>query len=194
MAEPYRDRDSQAPQNPPNSVVNPDVRSKALWSYLGPIALFFVVIGVALVYWANRPPQRDIDAERDLPRAEGTAGEAPVREATPGGGEPQPTPGSTRDEIESRAGATITELGGVLEHDLRTVAGRRVEVHDVDVERVESPTLFWVRDGNARVAVVAAEGAFRVEPGQTVNVTGVVERGDDTVRIRASHISASKSP
>ena len=192
MAEPYRDPELHAPENPPQSVVNPDIRRKALWTYLGPIALFFVVIGVALVYWANRPPQHDVDAERDLPRAEGTAGETPAREATPGGGEPQPTPGSTRDEIESRASAAITELGGVLEHDLRTVEGRRVEVHDVDVERVESPTLFWIRDGNVRVAVVAADSLFRVQPGQTVNVTGVAERSDGTVRIRASQVSASK--
>lgn len=107
-------------------------------------------------------------------------------------GEPQPTPGSARDEIQSRAGATITELGGVLEHDSRTVDGRRVEVHGVDVERVESPTIFWIRDGNARVAVVTAPGASSVQAGQTVNVTGVVERAGASVRIRASRIEQSK--
>jgi RecJ-like exonuclease len=103
-----------------------------------------------------------------------------------------PHPGAPRDEVASRGGAAITELGGVLEHDSRTVDGRRVEVHDVDVERIESPTVFWIRDGNARVAVVTAEGASSVLPGQTVNVTGVVERAGDTVRIRASHVEGSR--
>jgi len=179
MAEPHHDHDSSAPQNPPKSVADPAVRRAALWTYLGPLVLFFAVIGLTLVYRANSPSQHEVEADRSQPRAEGTAGERTAAV-------------STRDEIESRGGATITELGGVLEGHGRGVVGVRVEVEDVDVERVESPTLFWIRDGNIRVPVVAAESEAQVQAGQTVNVVGVVERAGDTLRIRASRITRSQ--
>jgi hypothetical protein len=49
--------------------------------------------------------------------------------------------------------------------------------------------LFWVEDGNAKVAVAAAEGGPAVTPGSRVDVSGVVEPdGQGGARIRATRI------
>lgn len=185
-----RDRDANAPQNPPNSVVNKDVRRTALRTYLLPLIVFFAVIGAALLYWATRPPQQQVgranDPDRDIPRAEGTAGNT-----TPGGHEPQPTPDSTRGEVEHRGGNAVTELGELLDERARGEVGRRVEVSDVEVERVDGPTSFWVKDGNARVQVVTAKSGADVRVGQHVNITGVAERSGETLRIRASKVGVN---
>lgn len=189
MAEYPRD-DVNAPQNPPNSVANPRVRRMALRAYLGPLVVFFVVVGIALLYWATRPGQPQVtasDAETDIPRAQGTGGDT-----TPGGHQPQPVPDSTRDEIEQRTGQVVTELGELLDEKARAEIGRRVEIDDVDVEQVETPTSFWVRDGNARVQVIAPTSDTTVRAGQQVNIAGVAERSGDTLRIRASKVTVSR--
>jgi hypothetical protein len=56
MAEPFNDRqtperyeETTDPNNPPNSVVNPNVRRTALRSYLGPLIVFFAVVGIGLI-------------------------------------------------------------------------------------------------------------------------------------------------
>jgi hypothetical protein len=186
-----RNRDPNAPQNPPQSVVNKDVRRTALRTYFLPLIVFFAVVGVALLYWATQPPQVEVgranDPDRDIPRAEGTAGNT-----TPGGHEPQRTPDSTRGEIEQRSGNVVTELGELLDERARGEVGRRVEVPDVEVERVESPTSFWVKDGNARVQIVIAKGGPDVRAGQHVNITGVAERSGETLRIRASRVTVNQ--
>lgn len=190
MAE-YHDPARHAPENPPNSVVNPTVRRTALRTYLGPIAVFFAVIGVALVYWANRPAGAPPEDDRSaLEQPAGTAGAAPERADTPGGHDPQPRPETTREEIAHRGGQALTELGAVIENGGRGEIGRRVEVHDVEVERIESPTLVWVRDGNARVAVVMPAGR-NVVTGDQIDIVGVVERAGDSARIRASRVAPS---
>ena len=178
-----RHRDPNAPKNPPNSVVNPRVRRTALWLYLGPIVALFVLAGLAWLYWNSRPaPGGEQVAEREVPRAEGTAGNT-----TPGGFDPQPAPESTREEIEHRGGAAMTELGAAL--DDPNAVGRRIEVTEVDVEQVDRPGLFWVRDGRIRVAVAAPANSPEVRVGQRVNITGVVERRDGAPRIRATRVS-----
>jgi hypothetical protein len=190
MAEPYRNPDPSAPQNPPGSVVNKDVRRFALWTYLPPLIVFFLGVGLLLAYWeTSAPPTRREAAE---PRAEGTTGteRERSRDETPGGQNPDRTPASPQAEVEDRSGRTITELSEVF--DSRDAIGRRVEVRDVDVERVESPTLFWIRDGNARVAVTSTDGGTRVQAGQSVNVAGTVERSGGAVRIRATRVEASQ--
>jgi hypothetical protein len=190
-----RDPDPNAPQNPPQSVANRDVRRTALRTYLLPIVGLFLVIGLALLYWASRPPVSERAANqpsREDPNVAGTAGERNPDDNSPGGHEPQRTPDSTADEIQHRGGHAVTELGALLEENAHGEIGRRVEIQDVDVEQVDSPTSFWVRDGNARVQVIAPSAGAQVRQGQQVNLTGVAERSGNVLRIRASKVSPSQ--
>jgi len=192
MAEPQRDRDPNAPQNPPQSVVNKDVRRSALRTYLLPLVLFFGCVAIVFMVWRTSPPPRGED--RTEPRAEGTTGteRERARERTPGGHNPDRKPSSTEEELEHRGGRVINTIEGILEDGSRDVIGRRVELHRVNVERVESPTLLWIRDGNARVAVSTAVGSTPVKAGQSIDVAGTIERAGPGVRIRASRVGASR--
>jgi hypothetical protein len=189
MAESTRNPDPNAPQNPPRSVLNKDVRRSALWTYLTPLVLFFAGVAIILAYWGTSPPVRH-DVEE--PRVEGTSGTERARsgEDTPGGHNPDRAISKPDREREHRGGRIITELGEVFE-DSRDTIGRRVEILDVDVERVDSATLFWIRDGSVRAAVAAPTGAT-VHAGQSVNVIGAVERTTEGVRIRASRVEPSR--
>ena len=184
MAESPRNPDPNAPQNPPASVVNKRVRRSALWTYLAPLVVFFAGVAVVLIYWGTSPPAPSPAPGRDAA--------APRTEGTTGGQNPDVKPSTTKDEIDDRAGRNLSELGEVFDDNSRDVIGRRIVVHDVDVESVESPTLFWVRDGNVRVAVAAPSGGAAVQAGQTVNIIGAVERSGDSVRIRASRVTPSQ--
>jgi hypothetical protein len=191
MAESRRRTDPDAPENPPRSVLNKNVRRSALWIYLAPLVVFFAGVGLMLVFWmGGRPSQTRELAE---PAAEGTTGteRERAREDTPGGHNPDRTPSSASNEADERAGRVITEIGELLENNGRGLTGRRVDVRDVNVDRVESPTLFWIRDGNARVAVIATMPT-ELQTGRPVNVRGTVERWSDTVRIRASRVEPSR--
>jgi cbb3-type cytochrome oxidase maturation protein len=66
-----------------------------MFYYLAPIALLIGVLVLALFYWGDRDDSRD-----DL--VEPTTGIS--EETTPGGGNPDPKPGDTRDENEFRGG------------------------------------------------------------------------------------------
>src|SRR4029450_4257230 len=44
------------PKNPPQSLMRREVRRFAVMSYLGPLVVLVVVVGIALIYWANRSP------------------------------------------------------------------------------------------------------------------------------------------
>jgi hypothetical protein len=202
---PERYEDTRDPRNPPNSVVNREVRKTALRAYLLPLVALFVVAGLALLYWANRSPivtedpsqigttgdQRDIVGER---------GDDPD---SPGGFDPAPRPGSTREEIERRgggsepqgpaaglAGAPLNELGSMFDDDNpRAAIGRRIDVQDVNVVEAGGPNMFWIQDGNAKAAVIAPAGAPAVHAGSRVNVSGVVEaEGNGGARIRATRV------
>ena len=191
MAEPGRDTDPDAPQNPPQSVLNQHARRSAVRAYIAPLVVFFAGVGLVLGFWmASRPAiTRDV-AE---PLAEGTTGteRGRVRDETPGGHNPDRRPATARDETEARGGREITELGEALENGGRGVIGRRIELRGVTVERVESPALFWLRDGEARVAVAAA-GAGPVRAGQQVDVSGSIEQAGGGVRIRASRVEVRR--
>jgi hypothetical protein len=189
MAEPGRETDPTAPQNPPHSVLNRQVRRSAVRAYIAPLVVFFAGVGLVLAIWmAVRPtPTRDV-AEPLAERTTGTE-RGRVRDETPGGHNPDRRPATARDETAARGGREITELGEAIENGGRGVIGRRVELRGVTVERVESPTLFWLRDGEARVAVVAA-GMDPVRAGQQVDVSGSIERTGGGVRIRASRVEA----
>lgn len=190
MAESRRNPDPEAPQNPPRSVVNKGVRRFAVWAYLTPLLLFFAGVAIILAYWGTSPPP---PADVEGPRVEGTTGteRERSRESTPGGHNPDRVMPSPRREVEERAGRSLTELGEVYEDNSRDAIGRRIEIQDVDVERVESPTLFWIRDGTVRVSVAVPAGVT-VRAGQTVNVVGTVERTENGVRIRASRVEPSQ--
>ena len=86
-----------APENPPAAVVRPEARSAALVTFLGGIVLLFLLIGAALIFWkvTDRP------GDDGGPAPIGTMGEPRSKEA-PGGFEPAPQPGSTREELEYR--------------------------------------------------------------------------------------------
>lgn len=102
---PERYEETTDPRNPPNSVVNREVRRTALRTYLLPLVALLIVAGLALIYWANRSP-----ASTPNPAEIGTTGADVVGERgntndTPGGSDPARRPGSTRDEVEQRGGA-----------------------------------------------------------------------------------------
>lgn len=198
MAERPRDLDPNAPQNPPDAVAHPDVRKKTNRLYLWPLILFFVVFAAALLYRSYDRRTEDAGGNTvasESPTSEGargTTGAQPTNPDTPGGHETQRTPGSTAEELEHRTGHVVTELGDLLDEKAIADAGRRVHVDDVEVDTVSTPTLFWVRDGNARVQVIAPEGVAKVSPGQQVTIVGTAERSGDVLRIRASSVEPSK--
>ena len=191
MAEPPRNPDPNAPQNPPRSVLNRRTRRSALWAYFAPLLVFFAGVAVVLLYWGTSPPQREA-AESQAKGTAGTEGERDRADDTPGGHNPDRKPSDPREEIDNRAGPPLTDLGDVFKSNGRGVIGRRIEARDVDVERVDSPTLLWLRDGHVRVAAVVPAGSPPVKAGQSVNVAGTVERAADTVRIRASRVELSQ--
>jgi hypothetical protein len=196
MAEAERE-ETTAPQNPPNSVLRPEVRRAALRAYLGPLVALLVGLGVGM-FWASRPGPDDDD--RDVPRATGTAGNT-----TPGGFAPETPPNSTQQEVERRGvrdtptrnpmpdlstRAELTELGHALERKPQDVAGKRIAVQDVTVVETSGAKQFSVRDGAATVVVIAPEGSPQVRTGQSVDLAGVVQRDErHGVRIRATRIT-----
>ena len=218
MAEPQNNRhtpeqyeETTDPRNPPSSVLNEGVRSAALRSYLGPLIVFFVVAGIALLYWANRGPvvpdaddRQQIgtsgpdDAGRDV------VGERGNREDTPGGTDPGPRPGSTAGEIEFRGGnpdqpafpgtqrrADLTGLA-MLEGEPKDLVGRRVTFQDVKVVDAQDASHFWIQDGNVKAEVTAPRGGPAVKTGSSVDVSGVVEEdGRGGVRIKAERIETN---
>ena len=160
----------------------------------GAILLLLVVIGVA-IYWANRSssPEEtpsEVASGATTPGARGTTGAQPTNPDTPGGHDPQPTPSSTPEELEHRSGHVVTELGDLLDEKAMADVGRQVHVTDVDVDTVDSPKSFWVRDGSARVQVIANDGA-NVRPGQQVTIVGTAERSGEVLRIRATSVKQS---
>jgi hypothetical protein len=192
MVESTRDPDPTAPQNPPRSVLNERARQSALWTYLAPLVLFFAGVAAILVYWGTSPPTRDRQVME--PAAQGTSGteRQPSHESTPGGHNPDRTISDPTDEREYRGGRAITELHEIFKDNSRDAIGRRVELSDVAIERVDSPTLFWVADADARVAVACDPGIDPVRVGQSVNLDGTIERSSDGVRIRASRVEPTR--
>ena len=173
MAEQYRVRDTQAR------------------TYIGVIVLFFLVGAAAWMYWSTRPPRevRDArDAEQEqAPAVVGTAGES-----RPGGHNPIPRPDDAREEIEFRGGSIMTDLNEVVAEGGRNTVGRRVDIDDATVERVDSPTAFWISSDEARIPVVAPAMAESLTRGQKVRVVGTVEEYGIEMRIRASRVEVAK--
>jgi hypothetical protein len=175
----FKDRpgDPAEPDAPPNVLLRSETRRTALFSYLGPVIALFAIVGVALIYWVNRGPV----PVRDKPDNSviGTSGRT-----TPGGGDPQPAFGRTRDEVANRAGIDQADEPRTDRSALTTIAGalaapsatpRHVALSGVEVEKVEGGTI-WVRDGDARIAVTLPKDAAVPRRGDRVDVSGVTER------------------
>jgi hypothetical protein len=218
MADPLNDRqtperyeETTDPKNPPNSVLNPAVRRTALRSYLGPLVVFFLVVGIGLIYWANRPPLVPGNQDGQLVGTSGEAddrqdlvGERGNRDDTPGGTNPAPRPDSTADELRSRGvDQPSTPLPGTnrntmltglarLEGEPKDLVGRRIDMRNVEVINSRGPSLFWVQEGNNKVEITAPRNGPAVKDGAKVNVSGVVEEdGRGGVRVRAERIEVN---
>jgi len=182
-------KDPNSPKNPPQSLLRREVRRFAVMSYLGPVVVLFIVIGIALIYWGNRnaaPPDdiRELDST-------GTTGLQPQ-----GGGGARPKFDSTEDELkykgsslavdaaQPRRAATLTEIDRVA---AAKAAGQPVSLPLVEVSAVEGGS-FWIHDGNNRVVVIAPD-RVQVKNGQHVSVDGITEvDSSGTVRVRATRV------
>lgn len=200
MAETKENRDphyeeTTAPQNPPNSMVNPTARATWWGSSVGILAIVFLVVAAGFG-WVM--VQRELGKGGRSPDSAtiGTSGAQNVRGDTPGGFDPAPNPDSTRDELEFRGVGDppqgpmpglnadyITDAGEVK----NAPAGSRVRLMNVAVDRADRD-MFWIRTGDTTLAVIAPGGTPTVKGGQQVNVTGTIEATGDTKRIRASRI------
>lgn len=188
--DPEERHETTDPHNPPNALLRPETRSRALMSYLAPVVVLFVVVGIALIYWANRGPVSVADEDREE-NAVGTVG----RDA-PGGTDPAPEFGGTRDEIRYRSGDNAAgdrpDAGGseaVMDVAAvsSTAAGQRVRLQDIEVDAVDGSTL-WIGGEKGRVAVVVPAGTS-VSAGDRIDVIGTTEVSDQgTARIRASEV------
>lgn len=69
-----------------------------------------------------------------------------------------------------------------------SVIGRPIDLHNIEVESVNGKTI-WIKDGNARAAVIAPGDAPAVRAGQRISVSGNVEPdGHGGVHIRAERV------
>jgi hypothetical protein len=188
----HRDDETTNPSNPPNAVVQPEVRRAAVWLYVGILVAFFVVVGGAFLLLTSTGLAPGAAGDGVDPNAVGTSGERMPREGSPGGFDPTPTPGSTRDELESRGAGEppqgpMAGLSGLRSQSGDQSIGRTIELKNVEVERAEGST-FWIRDGNERASVVTAGGMPTVHPGQRVDLRGTIEATGQETRIRATRI------
>lgn len=108
MAEPRMHQDSpeqysetRDPRNPPNSVLQPEVRKATTRSFLLPLVVLTLIAGLLWVFWLGRGPDTRNAEETGAPTSTvGTSGEEPGR----GGFDTTPNHGDTKDEIEFRGG------------------------------------------------------------------------------------------
>ena len=87
------------PKHLPNSVLAPRARSAALRWFVGSLVVFFLLIGVALVFWNAANPRPSVEEEGEA--VVGTSGYS-----TEGGHDPVRRPRNTRDELKFRGELT----------------------------------------------------------------------------------------
>jgi hypothetical protein len=92
--------DTHDPKNPPQSVLQPTVRSAALFSFVGSLIVFFVLVGAALLFWTVAHPRPA--AREGMEDVIGTSGYY----STEGGHDPVRRPGNTRDELKFKGKLT----------------------------------------------------------------------------------------
>jgi hypothetical protein len=90
--------DTHDPKNPPHSVTHTKARSAALTSFVGSLVVFFVLVGIALIFWTVAHPGPAARDEEVI----GTSGYY----STEGGHDPIRRPASTRDELTFRGRLT----------------------------------------------------------------------------------------
>jgi len=95
-----RYEETRNPKNPPNSVLAPHARSAALRWFVGSLVVFFLLIGVALVFWSAANPRPSAQGQRE--NVVGASGYY----STEGGHDPARQPRSTRDELKFRGDLT----------------------------------------------------------------------------------------
>lgn len=98
-AQQRRDTDYEetiAPQNPPNSMVRPQARTRWWASSFGVVTAIFIVVVIAFVVVMLRNAADDGAGLFPDSEVEGTSGDSP------GGFDPAPRPDNTRDELEFR--------------------------------------------------------------------------------------------
>ena len=113
---PEQYEETRDPRNPPNSVLNPEVRRTTTRSFVWPLIVLTVVAGLLWVFWLRQPPSvRDADDTGDRAAVTGVADER-----TPGGTNTDPDHARTEDELQFR-GVTGTsgEQHGPVLHDRR---------------------------------------------------------------------------
>jgi hypothetical protein len=94
-------------RNPPNSVLHPEVRRRARWSFLIPILILAIIAGLSWLYWHGQPAHdREAQRTEDQNTLVGTSGKE-----TPGGHNALPSFGSTQDEIKFRGELGATDRG-----------------------------------------------------------------------------------
>lgn len=206
MAEPNPNRptnepETTAPQNPPNAVLQRSARRSAVRTFVGGIALVFLIVAAVYAYRALSNSTGDPELDRSEPSSVGTTGEP--AEDSPGGFDPAPGRDSTASELEFRGageqpqgpgpGLTrsepLTELTSMLAGRPEEMAGRRIDLQDVEVQDVAGDA-FVVRDGDARASVIAAPGGPRLSAGQRIDVSGTVEPdGQGNAWIRATRVN-----
>jgi hypothetical protein len=92
--------DTRNPKYPPNSVLAPHARSAALRWFIGSLVVFFLLIGVALVFWSAANPRPS--ARQQSQDVVGGSGYY----STEGGHDPIRRPRSTSDELKFRGELT----------------------------------------------------------------------------------------
>ena len=202
MAEDFKENvdpqyeETQAPQNPPSSMVGREARTGWLASSLGTLGIVFVVVAAVFTWVMVQRGLGKGPLHRSDPQSIGTSGER-MRDETPGGFNPTPRPGDTQDELEQRGagerpqgpmpglagGDEITSFDGLKNASV----GSRVKLSNVTVESANADT-FVVRDDEVTARVVAPGGMPTVRTGQRVNVSGTIEAAGEKARIRASRI------
>jgi uncharacterized protein YdeI (BOF family) len=161
-------------------------REVGLVGFILPVVVLIVVVVVAVTYWAGRDPT----TPEEEPEEHATS---TSNEPKPGGFDPQPEFGSTREELEHR-GATSRATAGTydaitqIRQAASAEAGRRVSLTG-EVADAPDADHFWLRDGKDRVEVVAPSGLRTLGVGERVTVTGVIELDRGTPRIRAERVA-----
>jgi hypothetical protein len=93
--------DTHRPHNPHHSVLAPHARSAALRWFVGSLAVFFLVVGVALVFWSAANPRPSVEGNRE--NVVDTSG---YYYSTEGGHDPIRRLRSTSDELKFRGELT----------------------------------------------------------------------------------------